>query len=203
MLLSLVCLFFIWRHLGGVLRFLFPKKVTHRALEGLKPPETPAAARLKELGFEHLGSRSESIALLWRHRAFVFVRESRVIAELPPSGRTRGALMLTFWRDGSSALTRVGPGRDVESQSYISVGVSRTSTMGDALETHLRSERTMRSKGEDRDPEEVGSIEKRLELASSWYRLHARKELLWPAALGGFLVAGFLAFWIYGIILLS
>jgi hypothetical protein len=198
-LLGLVCLFFIWRHLGPLLRYLFPGRIRHAVVPGLAQPTNWLAKRLEAEGFRYLGTRTESLAWLWRHRAAVFAREGRVIADAPPRSSSRGAYLATFWKNGACAMTRVGTTRTVEGDGYLSRGVTTLTKVSKLLAHHYKTEGALGAQG---DPVEVDSVEQRVELARTWYKQHGRTELGRAALLGGVLTASFVAFWVYAYIVL-
>lgn len=201
-LISLICLFFIWRHVGPVVVYLCRKRVRHLALEGLSKPKTSIARRLETNGFEFLGWRTESVGVLWRHRSAVFVRENRIVADVPQGSKSQNLYLATFWEDGSCAITRVGTSRQVEDKNYLSRGLStlRQIKVPNLLAHHYKTEGALGAQGASVP---VDSMEKRIELAKQWYQKHSRYELGRPALMGGILSASFLAFWIYSIVLLT
>jgi hypothetical protein len=180
--------------LGTVLRFLFPFRVRHRARPGLPEPEGPAAAGLRRAGFRFLGVRQEDIFRMHGRVAAVFAHPDGRVADLPLSGRLPGAYLITLYDDGRCALTRVGAGRDVVVDRYRSTAMSVSAAVPDLLLRHAESQSAL-SLG--RAPIVAATLEDRLGQAATWYREHARSELIVPALLEGVLFAALLGFSVY------
>jgi hypothetical protein len=195
-----VCLFFAWRFLGPVVCFLFPRRVSHRHGRDLQEPDDPLCGRLKELGFIFLGVRIESVGWLWRRKAAVYVLDKTVAADLVLPPKLKGSYLMTFWPESRCALTRVGSDRTVEAPKYHSAGAAVSGGFEGLLQAHRKTEAVV---GMGDEPRRVKDMQRRLELASEWYRNHARAELSLAAALGAVIALGFLSFGIYAIWLLS
>ncbi len=198
-LITIVCLYFIRNHLDPVLRFLFPHRIKHRKLNNFPEPDGDLTKKLKESGFEFLGTRSESIFLLWSHRFSVFVRNRRITADIPPTSNMRGGYLATFWENGECAMTRVGSSRTVSGDDYISKGVSSMSTITSLLAEHYKTEAALEK---DKDPITIDSLEKRIDSAKKWYIKNGRTEMARSALLGAILAASFIAFWVYALVML-
>lgn len=201
-LVTVVCAFFVYRHLGVVLRFLFPRHVKHGALEGFSAPTHGASDVLTKNGFAFLGVRVEQIAYLWRYRAFVFVRQGTVVADVGASNRLRSGYLASFWQDGRFLLTVIGGHRDIETPTYRSQCASAHSPFAQILNVHLQTAADLNAKHQAKQ-QVVETMETRLQLAETWYAHHARKALKLDAIMGAVLMSTFGAFWIYALVLLT
>ncbi len=198
-LISIVSVFFIWKHLGPVVRFLWPQRVVHRRLEGVSKPKKRIVDDLESNGFEYLGTRLESIFFLWNHSSSVFVRESRITADIAHHSGLRGSYFATFWDDGACAMTRLGSPRSVKNENYVSQGVSSRTKIPELLAGHYKAEAAL---GRVDEPVKIDSLDERIRLARKWYAENARNELAGSGLIGGLLAASFIAFWIYSFVLL-
>lgn len=198
-IISIVSVFFVWKHLGPVFRFMWPQRIRHSRVDGDSKVQKKIVTDLESNDFEYMGTRLESLFFLWNHRSSVFVRQGRISADIAHHAGLRGSYLATFWEDGACAITRLGSPRSVKDENYVSQGISSMTKIPELLARHYKTEAAL---GKTEEPVKIDSLDERMRLAEKWYRENGRSESARSGLIGAMLVASFIAFWIYSFILL-